>query len=106
MHWTRYLLRGFDHTGLLAKKLSHRLHLPFFPCLKTAFRRRQTSLIREKRIANKKNSFSVKKGYTVPSHIILIDDVVSSGATLNEAARVLKSHGAQVVICFLLASNA
>lgn len=106
MHWTRYLLRGFHHTSLLACKLWKRFHCPVSTILKTKFRRRQTKLTRIQRMQNKKNSFFLKTGYTLPSHILLLDDVVSSWATLNEAARVLKEGWVKKIICFTLASNA
>jgi ComF family protein len=106
MHWTRYFFRRFDHTKLLATQLWKILGLPVHRVLGTFFRLRQAKLSRDKRIRNKKNSFFVKNGYTVPSHIILIDDVLSSGATINEAARTLRYGWAEIIICFTLASNA
>lgn len=105
MHWSRYILRGFHHTGCLAKVFAKTHNLLYKSLLSTRYTPRQSKLSRTIRIKNKKNSFSIKNGYTVPSHIILIDDVVSSGSTLHEAACVLKASGAQVVICFTLASN-
>jgi ComF family protein len=106
MHWSRYILRGFDHTSLLAEKFGEVVELSFIPLLKTKYRPRQSNLSRAKRVKNKKNSFFIKNKYTLPSHIILIDDVVSSGSTFQEAAKILKPAGAKVVICFAIASNA
>jgi ComF family protein len=106
MHWSRYMLRGFDHTKRLATELAHSLWIEYNPILKTKWRRRQSNLSRTKRLENKKDSFLIKNGYTIPSHIILIDDVVSSSSTFHEAARVLRAHGAEKVICFAIASNA
>jgi competence protein ComFC len=106
MHWSRYILRGFNHTSVLAEKFGEVVELPFSSILKTKYRPRQSNLSRTRRIKNKKNSFFVKNTYTVPSHILLIDDVVSSGSTFQEAAKILKSAGAKVVICFAIASNA
>lgn len=105
MHWSRYILRGFHHTGYLAKDFGKTHNLLYKPLLSTRYTPRQSKLSRTLRIKNKKNSFSIKNGYTVPSHIILIDDVVSSGSTLHEASAVLKAAGAKVIICFTLASN-
>ena len=53
------------------------------------------------RLENKKNSFTIHN----PKHIILIDDVVSSGATASECAKVLKENGAEVVIGWFVTSN-
>ena len=58
------------------------------------------------RLENKKNSFTIrnpKEG--IPKHIILIDDVISSGATASECAKMLKIHGADVVIGWFVTSN-
>jgi ComF family protein len=105
MHWSRYILRGFDHTKMLAKGLATHLWFQYTPVLKTKWRRRQSNLSRRERLENKKNSFLIKNRYTVPSHIILIDDVVSSSSTIHEASKVLKRAGAEIVICFTIASN-
>jgi ComF family protein len=91
MHWSRYVLRGFHHTRTLAKCLAKKLSLSLEYPISTRYRPRQSQLLRTKRIENKKNSFFIKSGYTVPSHVILIDDVISSGATLDEAAKTLKN---------------
>ena len=106
MHWTRYLLRGFHHTDLMAQGLSRILNLKVLSLLSTKWTKRQAKLSRWERMNNKKNSFFLKSRYTVPSHIILIDDVVSSWSTLNEAAKLLKEAWAKKVLCFTIASNA
>ena len=58
------------------------------------------------RLENKKNSFTIHNPKReTPKHIILIDDVVSSGATASECAKVLKENGAEVVIGWFVTSN-
>ena len=106
MHWSRYIIRGFDHTDRLARELARMLHLRQSTLLWTRYRKRQSNLSRDKRIENKKDSFFIKNRYTIPSHVILIDDVVSSGSTFYEASSVLKKAWVENVICFAIASNA
>ncbi len=106
MHWTRYFLRGFHHTNLIAQWVWKSLNLSFLPILRTKWTKRQAKLSRQQRLNNKKNSFFLKNWYTVPSHVILIDDVVSSWSTFNEAAKLLKEAWSKKILCFTIASNA
>ncbi|GAB0175273.1 MAG: hypothetical protein HHAS10_11520 [Candidatus Altimarinota bacterium] len=106
MHWTRYIFRGFHHTKKIGIEFSKKYNFNFSSPIGTKWTRRQSKLRRKERIQNKKNSFFIKDGYTVSSHIILIDDVTSSGSTFNEAAKVLSLGGAECILCFAIASNA
>lgn len=91
MHWSRYILRGFDHIGLLATLLSEKIGIPYQTILKTRYRPRQSRLNRTSRLANKTNAFRLLNGLApIPEYIILIDDVISSGSTANACAEVLK----------------
>ena len=66
--------------------------------------RRQNELSREERLVNLNGAFRVKDGTDIcGSNILLIDDVMTTGATLNECAGVLLSGGAKSVTCFTLA---
>ncbi len=106
MHWSRYIFRGFHHTHFLAKELSEILHLPLKNLLSSQYRARQSQLGRKMRLENKKNSFRMRNPKEkASSHIIIIDDVISSGATASECAKILKSHGADIVIGWFVTSN-
>jgi len=64
----------------------------------------QTGLNRQKRVANLKNAFRVSKGSTVAGlRVLLVDDVFTTGATVNECARTLLQAGARRVDVFTLA---
>ncbi len=52
---------------------------------------RQSHLSRKKRLANKVNHFRIKSHQKIPEKVFLFDDVISTGSTANECARVLKS---------------
>ncbi len=105
MHWTRYFMRGFDHTYYMAKYLSKKLGLPFGKILSTKWSRHQSKLSREKRLENKKNSFRMRDHDCSQEVVIILDDVISSWCTANECARVLKAAGVKKVIGIFLASN-
>jgi ComF family protein len=92
--------RGFDHMALLAPALAERIGLPAVSLLVKEARADQRSLGREQRAGNTSEIFSVKKPQRdvceadVPSplhlrNLILIDDVFTTGATLDAATRVL-----------------
>ena len=91
MHWTRYWIRGFDTIGLIVKKISKITKIPHTSLLKTKFSRRQLTLSREERLKNRKKIFSVKKIVKIPEKVILFDDVLTTGSTINECAKVLKN---------------
>ena len=57
----------------------------------------QSGLTRKERVSNMKGAFSLKTGAIVRGELILIDDVVTTGATLQEAARALNSQGFHAV---------
>lgn len=90
MHWSRYLLRGFDHTDIIVKKLAKITGLPYQNLLSTKWSRHQSKLSREKRLENKKNRFTMKHHVPVPEVVILFDDIISTGSTANECAKILK----------------
>ena len=106
MHWSRYMIRGFDHMRLIALELSEKLDIQTISPLRTNYRPRQSMMKRSSRLANKKNAFTIQRGFsTLPDNIILIDDVISSGSTANACAEVLKKAGVKRVISWFIASN-
>lgn len=106
MHWSRYTIRGFDHMDYLARKLSKEMGIIYLQPLKTSFSRRQSQLSRKKRLENRKNHFTIDNSITLPKKVFLIDDVISTGATAHECAKLLKRHGVEEVIGVFLASSA
>lgn len=95
--------RGFNQAELLAKQLGRSLELPVCPALvkvrKTA---EQKTLDYRGRRQNLKGAFAVdpkiRAGGALPwKRVMLVDDVCTTGSTLNEAARVLRGAGAEEV---------
>lgn len=101
LHWTRRLWRGFNQAAVIAEHLEDRYpNIEISTDLKRVQRTKQQSkLSRGKRLKNIKNAFCWK-GARLDKEvrpIILLDDVVTSGATLESAANVLKKSGAKQV---------
>lgn len=100
----RRRLRGYNQSQLLAKELSHLTGLPLESRALTRRRhtRAQTSLTGDARWQNVWQSF--RPGKPTPSGgVILIDDVITTGATLDACARVLLSEGADAVFALTFA---
>lgn len=100
LHTRRLRQRGFNQAGLLARTLGRRLGLPAsFDCLlRTCWTEPQTRLNREQRLQNVKDAFQVADPMRVKGRrILLVDDVFTTGTTLNECAKTLKAAGAAEV---------
>ncbi|MGB9679527.1 MAG: ComF family protein [Thermoanaerobacteraceae bacterium] len=97
LHKAKLDERGYNQSELLAREISYKLDI----LMSKALRRirntpTQTDLHREERIKNVKGAFNVTyKNAVENKKILLIDDVITTGATLDECARVLKEYGAE-----------
>jgi ComF family protein len=100
MHWRRRLARGTNSAAVLAEVLAARLRAPLANGLLR--RRRNTppqfSLTPPQRWENVKRVFSVGSAYYLRNaHVLLVDDILTTGATCSEAARALRAAGAEAV---------
>ncbi|MCF7812079.1 ComF family protein [Candidatus Gracilibacteria bacterium] len=98
LHWSRKFWRGFNQAELIAQAIQKKNpDVSVFSLLKRCRRTRQQSLLpRHQRIVNMQNAFCVPSDIPPKSkekNIILIDDVVATGATLDAAAKTLKKKG-------------
>lgn len=105
LHWRRRLRRGFNQSHLLAKGLN----LPQVPVSTDLVRIRNTeqqwNLKPPQRRRNVKGAFAVRKGHPFEGKTVaLMDDITTSGATLEECAKVLKRSGARKVIALVVAA--
>lgn len=105
MKTSRIIKRGFNQSKILAKHLSDSYGIPMADCIeKVAATRNQNELSREDRLSNLKNAFR-KSGTTnlAGKTVLIIDDVMTTGATLNECSLALIRAGAADVRCLTLA---
>lgn len=93
--------RGFNQTGLVAIRLGKEMGLPVFPNLLLRVRdtTAQKELNEEERKNNLKRAFKTSANKVQLDHILLIDDIYTTGTTMNEAAKELKRAGAAEVYC-------
>jgi ComF family protein len=96
LHAARQRERGFNQASLLAALLSAHTSIPSRPALKRIrYTTTQTALDRSERMENLHNAFRLRKNADVRGlRVLLIDDVLTTGSTLSECARVLKRAGA------------
>lgn len=97
--------RGFDQAELLARRIGEGLALPIIPTLeKVRHTGAQSDLETESaRRANALGAYALRPGTDVTgTRLLLVDDVVTSGATLSECARVLLEGGAAEIWCVTL----
>lgn len=98
--------RGYDQAQLLAERLGEELDMPCEPLLKKVRNTRAQSGLKgeSQRRANVLGAYSVHRDARPEGRrILLVDDVVTTGATLSECARMLLSAGAAQVVCVTLA---
>jgi len=103
----RLAWRGFNQAELLAKPVANFFNLSFSRQLvRIKHRQPQVELNRLKRQANIKDCFVWQAGQNLKGKLILlVDDIATTGATLNECAKVLKQQGANEVWGLVLAKN-
>jgi len=102
LHLSKRWWRGYNQSELLARELSSQTGIGMLDCIKRRrVTRTQTRLTPEQRRANVEGAFSMRKGVgpmlLAGRKVILLDDVITSGSTLDEAAEVLFDAGAETV---------
>lgn len=98
LHPARYRERGFNHTTEIAREVSRRLGVPLdlSALRRTRATLPQVGLSVAERARNVSNAFALAApGFA--RHVAVIDDVITTGATVNELARLLKKNGVQRV---------
>jgi ComF family protein len=96
LHPSKRRKRGYNQAEILAKAISKKMKLPLFS--KSIIRVKNTTALamlgKKQRQLEVKNAFSVIPNEPLPKHLLLIDDVVTTGATLSACANALTKHRA------------
>ena len=109
LHWRRQRERQFNQAAEIAKYVSEEMGLPMTNRLKRIRRTQtQTRLSRRQRMENLKGAFAIRKpwffdqgnpiGKEETPGVILVDDVFTTGSTVDECAKVLRKAGAGRVV--------
>jgi len=102
LHKKRFVERGFNQAKLIAEIVAREINKP---CREVITRSRHTlqqaKLRRDERLENIKDAFKIVD--SVQGSILLVDDVFTTGTTLQECAKVLKEGGARSVTGFTVA---
>jgi ComF family protein len=96
----RRFSQGTNSAAILARQLARRLRLPVFPGLLRWRRKvmRQHTLLPTERFQNVHGALGVSRGYDIKgAGVLIVDDILTTGATASEAARVLRKAGASRV---------
>jgi ComF family protein len=108
LFWKKRLRRGFNQSALLAKRLARSYDISFSNSvlIKNRQTRDQVMLGKKERVVNLKGAFSVKrKAQIFQKRILLVDDVYTTGSTVDECSKVLIESGAQDVLIYTLARS-
>lgn len=95
--------RGFNHAQLLAQALGKIWHIPLWHgVIRQRDTHRQQSLDRLERLENLNQAFTLTS--PPPAHVMLIDDVLTTGSTLSHLAELFLQQGSQTVCASVIAS--
>ncbi|MCL2566652.1 MAG: ComF family protein [Alphaproteobacteria bacterium] len=107
IHYRKLIKRKYNHTAMLAYEIAKYFHKPLI-CRALKKNKKTDDQIKlggQKRIINVKGAFNINKNnlkFIKGKNILLVDDVLTTGATINECAMVLKKSGCRTVhvLCF------
>ncbi|MFZ2189260.1 MAG: ComF family protein [Candidatus Magasanikiibacteriota bacterium] len=102
LHQKRYVERGFNQAELIARVVAKKINKPFKDVVvRTRHTRQQAKLNRADRLENLQEAFSVEE--KLIGNILIVDDVFTTGSTIQECAKALKNAGADRVFGFSIA---
>ncbi len=104
LHKQRIKQRGYNQAQLIAQHLSKRLQIPLLKnhLIRSKNTKPQTSLTAKKRQGNLYRAFNMIKKIDV-DHVAIVDDVMTTGSTLNALAYCLKQQGIKRIDCYVIA---
>ena len=109
LHTSKWQVRGYNQAHLIAEKLAKEISLPYLPSALVRIKKNDSQVGKTgtQRRKNLRNAFAL--AFPLPmrvKHILLVDDVVTTGSTASEISKVLKSSGIDkvtlVTVCLSL----
>ena len=99
--------RGFNQCKLMARNIGYHTNIPVSNCIKKIKNtKEQKTLTKEERIINLKGAFKISSINEIKNkNIILIDDVMTTGATINECKYILKKSGVKQITVLTIAKS-
>jgi len=103
---SRLRRRGYDHTELIAASISRVIGVVKVSALVRLSQTSQVGSRRSLRVSQLKDAYRIARtGSLVDAHVLLIDDVITTGATLESAAACLKDEGVKTVDAIVFAQR-
>ena len=105
MHWKRQIIRGYNQSHVLAMLLAKKFNRPCSASalIRTKATKQQQGLNKKQRSINLRNAFSLTE--PLPDHIALVDDVVTTGSTINEICKLLKHNNVKHIDVYCIARS-
>lgn len=99
--------RGFNQCKIIAKNISYYTDIPVSSCIiKNKNTKEQKTLSKEERLSNIKGAFVINNNNDIKDkNVILIDDVTTTGSTVDECKKILKKCGANKIIVLTIAKS-
>lgn len=100
LHPRKLKERGYNQSDFIAEGFSAALEIPFYTdyVVRTRHTASQTNKNKTERMVNLQDAFHVSQpAYIVGKHLLVVDDVLTTGATLASCATILLTHGARAV---------
>lgn len=98
LHWRRQMQRGFNQSLEISRYVSKALGIPVDAgvVVRNKTTPMQSGLTGKKRLSNVRHAFGVKRAH-LPEHVVIVDDIITTGATVNAMAGVLRGVGVEQI---------
>ena len=104
--WLKRVLRGVNSAELIAQQIARQLRVPVAPSALRCRRstRKQSLLTQHERTTNLSGAFELNHAYDFrDAHVLVVDDIMTTGATANEAAKAFRHAGVASVAVAIVA---
>ena len=100
----RLRTRGFNQTVELYRELNNHFPIPLVKGVRRVKNTsHQTQVKGDERAQNLQGAFAIESGAKLPQHVVILDDVITTGATTNTLAQLLKESGVEKVSVWAVA---